>query len=1036
MRLRLWTILITVLGVVAAALTSCSPKKNTAASRRYQEFITRYNIYYNGDEHYKETLKEMEKNYEDDYSRTLFVHPAEARGDEKAPQPSGSFKRSIEKAQKAIQLRSIKKRPARKAGKGNDPAYKEWLKRDEYNPFLHNAWLMMGRSQFLDGDFLGAASTFYYITKHFKWLPATVTEAQLWQARSYCALDWLFEAETILTRVKPDDLTSSKLKNLYNITFADYYIRSRAPEKAIPYLKEAVRYASGSQKTRLYFLLGQLYEETGQPGEAYKAFDKAGSSSAAGYRTKFNARIKQSEVYQGDDITPEVKALRRMTRYDRNKEYLDQIYYAIGNLYLSRGDTTQAISNYELAAAKSTRNGIDKAMAQVKLGNLYYDRGRYDLAQPCLSEAVPLLPETFPDYKTLRRRSDVLDELAIYSQNVELNDSLLRLSAMSPDEQLKVVNRIIDELKKKEKEMEDEARREEYMAQQAANGNTLQGNNAPSSFTLNTDKSWYFYNTATRNAGRTEFQKRWGSRKLEDNWRRRDKSSFSLDEFPDDEDGESGADEEPDERNDDEKAEAARRESDPHFPEYYLKQIPATDADRAVANDVIQEGLYNMGIILKDKLEDFDAATGEFGKLMGRYPDNIYRLEVYYNLYLMNMRRGNTAEAEKYRRLLIDEFPESKYAVALADPNYFDNIRRMDIVQAQLYDQAYADYLADNNGAVHRAYERMSEDFPLSPLMPKFMFLHALAYVTERRHDDFSATITSLLERYPDTDLTPVAGAWLKGLRSGRELRTTSGNRRSMLWDIRLSNDSTALSAEAGDLEFKLAPDSPQLLVLLFPTDSISPNTLLYEVARHNFNTFMVRDFDLELMNFGRLGLLVIKGFENERELNYYRSLFEGPSGMDLPADVRPVPISQENFDLLLSGAGSFDDYFNFIGEETVRNTHESVLPPDEYPSAEEMYPEIEAAYPSADEIETEDMLIDMPEAEEEPAIVPVPEPEAKEVPVTVPEPETKEEPVTATEPPATPAAPAVSTPVPTTPVPTTPELPGYLIGSEGDEDD
>lgn len=1052
MRLRLWTILLTVLSVAAVTLTSCSPKKNTAATRRYQAFITRYNIYYNGDEHYKETLKDMEKNYEDDYSRTLFIHPAEARGDEKAPQPSGSFKRSIEKAQKAIQLRSIKKRPARKSGKGNDPAYKEWMKRDEYNPFLHNAWLMMGRSQFLDGDFLGAASTFYYVTKHFKWLPATVTEAQLWQARSYCALDWLFEAETILHRVKPDDLTSSKLKDLYNTTFADYYIRSRAPEKAIPYLTEAIRYASGSQKTRMYFLLGQLYEQTGQPGEAYKAFAKAGSSNSAGYRTKFNARIKQSEVYQGADIAPEVKALKRMIRYDRNKDYLDQIYYAIGNLYLSRGDTAQAIANYELASAKSTRNGIDKAMAQVKLGNLYYERGRYDLAQPCLSEAVPLLPETYPDYKTLRRRSDVLDELAIYSQNVELNDSLLRLSAMSPDEQLKVINRIIDDLKKKEKEMEDEARREEYMAQQASNGNSLQGNNSPSTFTLNTDKSWYFYNTATRNAGRTEFQKRWGSRKLEDNWRRRDKTSYSLDEFPEDEDGGTSADEEPDERAEDEKAESARRENDPHYPEYYQKQIPSTDAERAVANDVIQEGLYNMGIILKDKLEDFDAASGEFGRLMSRYPDNVYRLEVYYNLYLMNMRRGDTAQAEKYRRLLIDEFPESKYAVALADPNYFDNIRRMDILQAQLYDQAYADYLDNNNSAVHRAYERMNEEFPLSPLMPKFMFLHALAYVTERRHDDFSATITSLLERYPDTDLTPVAGAWLKGLRSGRELRTTSGNRRSMLWDIRLSNDSTALAADAGDLEFKLAPESPQLLVLLFPTDSISPNTLLYEVARHNFNTFMVRDFDLELMNFGRLGLLVIKGFENERELNYYRSLFEGPSGMDLPADVRPVPISQENFELLLSGAGSFDDYFNFIGEETVRTTHESVLPPDEYPSAQEMYPEIEASYPTEQEINEAELLPD-----DDVIVIEEPADAAEET--TLPEPANVDEPVKTDEPvkasapadqpeqkpePATPVPPAPSTPAPpaatpsaSTPAPpATPELPAYLIGSEGDEEE
>ena len=177
------------------ALQSCSPKKNNAATRNYQAFITRYNIHFNGDTHYKETLKEMETEYEDDYSRLLFIHPAAAKADEKAPQPSGNFDRSIEKAQKAIQLRSIKKKPKKKAGKSSDPAYKEWLKREEYNPFLHNSWLMMGRSQYNNGDFLGAASTFFYISKHFSWLPTTVTEAKLWEARSYCAMDWLFEAE-------------------------------------------------------------------------------------------------------------------------------------------------------------------------------------------------------------------------------------------------------------------------------------------------------------------------------------------------------------------------------------------------------------------------------------------------------------------------------------------------------------------------------------------------------------------------------------------------------------------------------------------------------------------------------------------------------------------------------------------------------------------------------------------------------------------------------------------------------------------------
>ena len=56
----------------------------------------------------------MESKYEDDYSRNVFMHPVEARNDKSAPQPSGDFTRSIEKAQKAIQLRSIKKKPAKK----------------------------------------------------------------------------------------------------------------------------------------------------------------------------------------------------------------------------------------------------------------------------------------------------------------------------------------------------------------------------------------------------------------------------------------------------------------------------------------------------------------------------------------------------------------------------------------------------------------------------------------------------------------------------------------------------------------------------------------------------------------------------------------------------------------------------------------------------------------------------------------------------------------------------------------------------------
>lgn len=924
------------------AISSCSTKKNTAASRFYQAFTTRYNVYFNGDEHYKTTIKEMEKNYEDDYSSMVYVHPAEAYNHPKAPQPQGNFDRSIEKAQKAIQLHSIKKRPKKKSGKSRDKKYQEWMKREEYNPFLHNAWMMMGRSQYLNGDFLGAASTFYYTSKHFKWLPETVTEAELWQARSYCTLGWQFEAENILVRIKKEALTNNTLKGLYNLVYTDYYIKGNDYDKAIPYLIEAIKFAKGSQKTRLRFLLGQLYSLTGKKQEAYQAFKEAGSSSSAPYRTKFNARIKQSEVYSGEDIEKEVKALKRMTRYDRNKEYLDQIYYAIGNLYLSRQDTIHAIENYILAAEKSTRNGIDKAINQITLGNLYFLQHKYDLAQPCYAEAVPQLPETYPDYATLKKRSDVLDELAVYSQNVTLQDSLLRLSEMPEEQQRAIIDEIIRELKQKEKEEAENAEREAYLAEQAAQGNGLQNSNAPTTFTLNTDDSWYFYNTATKNAGKTEFQKRWGRRKLEDDWRRRNKSSFDMAEFEsgnendendtgDESTDETSTDGEPkSEKELNEEKEKQKRSEDPHYPEYYLKQIPQTPEDKLTANEVIQEGLFNMGVILKDKLEDYSAAATEFDRLLTRYPDNIYRLDAYYNLYLMFMRQNNTVLAEKYRMLIVQEFPESGYGVAMRDRNYFENLKEMNNRQEKLYADAYEAYLNNDNSTVHGAYEQMMRDFPLSEIMPKFMFLHALAYVTEKEPEKFNATLKELLERYPETDITPLASSYLKQMAQGRQLESGAVNMRGMLWDIRLTNDSVAGDASQAPIEFSTATDVPHLLILTYPTDTVSPNNLLYEVARHNFTSFVVKDFDLEQMNFGRLGLLIIKGFENIDELNHYRKVMTENDKLNLPPQVRPIVISAENFDMLLKQGRSFEEYFSFIREQVIEETEQEVLPTDD----------------------------------------------------------------------------------------------------------
>ncbi len=918
-RLRKYYLLPAMAILVAMVGASCSPKKNTAANRKYQEFITRYNIHYNGDTHMKETLADMESKYEDDYSRLVFMHPVEAKAEPTAPQPSGDFTRSIEKAQKAIQLRSIKNKPKRQTGRKNDSKYQEWMKRSEYNPFIHNSWLMLAAGQYYNGDFAGAASTYFYISRQFTWLPKVVTEAKLMQALCYVALGWQFEAEMILTRIKENDLSDRNLRNLYNFAMADYLIHADDYEGAEPYLRAAIKSASSAQKIRLNFLLGQILARQGKREQAYDAFKAAGGSSSATYRTKFNARIKQSEVFTGADIEPEVKALQRMTRYDRNKEYLDQIYYAIGNLYLSRGDTAKAIENYIIANEKSTRSGIDKALNQLTLGRLYFEQRNYEKAQPEYAEAVPVLPTTFPDYPAIKQRSDVLDELAVYSQNVNLQDSLLRLADMDSTARMAVIDKIIADLKEKEKKEADEARREEYLANMGDGG--LQDNSAPS-FTINTDNSWYFYNAATRNAGKTEFQRRWGSRKLEDDWRRRNKSTFNTDDFDvasneDEESDPTDQSDSPDAPEADPEAaqEQLRRSSDPHYPEYYLSQIPSTPEERVTSGEIIQEGLYNMGVILKDKLEDFPASEAEFNRLLKDYPDNTYRLDAYYNLYLMYMRMGRVADAERYRNLIVDDFPESKYGIAMRDPLYLEKLRTMDQVQDSLYVQTYEAYLDNRNADVHSAMTTMETDYPMSKLMPKFMFLDALAYVTERQPEQFNSTLRDLLERYPDTDITPIAAAWLKGMAQGRELQAGERNLRGMIWDLRLTNDTTDIGGNNAPAEFELNPDVPHILIFTFPTDQVPANLLLYEVARHNFRSFVVKDFDLEQMNFGRLGMLLVRGFDNREELEHYRRVMAASEEFTLPAGVRPVAISEADFGILLNEGRSFDEYFEATGE-------------------------------------------------------------------------------------------------------------------------
>jgi tetratricopeptide (TPR) repeat protein len=214
-------------------------------------------------------------------------------------------------------------------------------------------------------------------------------------------------------------------------TYANYYIKNGELERALPYLRKVIKHEKRkTQKAREWFLLGQIQATLGHSEEAFNAYKHVIRQNPP-YEMEFNARIAQTEVMAEGNAKRMISRLKRMAESDNNKDYLDQVYYAIGNIFMAQKDTLQAIDAYEQGVKKGTRNGIEKGVLLLTLGNIYWEREKYADAQRCYGEAIGLLDKDRPDYSQLSYRSKVLDELAPHTSAVELQDSLQRLAKMS-----------------------------------------------------------------------------------------------------------------------------------------------------------------------------------------------------------------------------------------------------------------------------------------------------------------------------------------------------------------------------------------------------------------------------------------------------------------------------------------------------------------------------------------------------------------------------------------------------------------------------
>ncbi|GBU06861.1 hypothetical protein AwDysgo_01920 [Bacteroidales bacterium] len=906
-------------------------------TRWYHGINTRYNIHFNGSESFNEALRAQETNHKESYAEPILMYPISALPKDKENQ-GGAFDFAIEKSVKSIKTHSIKTKPQKKAGKRNDTKYQQFYNQQEFNPFLHKSWMMMAQAQFYNADFLQAASTFSYISRHYATQNEVFNTAKIWQARCYSEMEWYYEAEDILSKINQAQL-SSKQQKLFASIYADYLIKNEQYPQAIPYLKTAIKAEPNKiQKTRMKYLLGQIYTSLEQNELAYKAFGEVPKANPP-YILEFSARIRQTEVYPGGNTEKLNKTLRKMAKNNKNKDYLDQVYYAMGNLYMTIPDTLKAIEAYEKGIEESTLNAMDKALCEIRVGDIFFEQKTYVKAQPAYSGALGQLKKEHKDYERVAKRSEMLDEFVVFYEAVHLQDSLQNLAQMPENERMAVIDKIIAEVIKKEKEEKEKIEQDKFAEAQESNRDNmpnLQAGSRPSATPANLGPSnsisgeFYFYNSQTVASGKNSFQQKWGRRKLEDDWRRKTKNNPMNEELADANDdntfpenealAETSSDSTSSEGDDAQVPE--NMTADNKKPEFYLQQIPLTEEDIEASNIIIQDGIYNMALIYKDKLEDYSLSLETFQTLEKRFPTHENQLDAYYNTYLIYLKMDDVEMYEAYKTKIIAAFPESKLAIAMAEPEYEYNMLTMDKMQDSLYVKAYNDYLEGNTDQVRTNYEQTSTRYAQSKLMPKFMFLNALSFVQTNEPDTFKVLLKELIDKYPDADVSVLAQEMMKGFQQGMSIAGMNGPlTRGSLFNIRLGLSEEEAAQLDSAITFSLEINVPYTLAILYKKGSANENLMLYNIAAFNFTNFTVNDFDLQFSDLGDVRTLQISGFNHYVQIQQYIKMIYQETGYmsKLDSAVIMLPISTENYQILTKGK-SLEEYMNFFEQNFADN--------------------------------------------------------------------------------------------------------------------
>ena len=705
--------------VCFTVINSCTTKKNTVVTRTYHNLTSHYNGFYYAEESIKEGIEKIENAHKDDFTRLL---PVFIYADSKeAKSTYAEMDRAILKSSKVISRHAIV-----------DKKDKEIVGAVKW---IDDNYLTVGKAQFYKDDYLTAVETFEYVAKTYKYDPNHY-KAYLWMMRCYNEMGSYSMVEPIMEMLKGDRDFPRYLMAEFAAISADYQLKRENYPKAIKELTKAAAFTKKKkERVRYTYILAQLYEQEKSYKKASVYYGQV-VRMHPDYDMTFSAKIKIAMLYDSEyaDSKKIKKDFRKMLRDEKNAEYRDQIYYALAQIERKENNIPGAIDYLKKSVKVSVANKNQKAISYLALGDIHFDMPDYKQAQIYYDSTIAFLSKDYPNYEFISNKQKSLKELVKNLDIITTEDSLQKLAKLSEKEIDKIIRNIIFELEQEEFRQEQEKQNQQ--------------NNTSTNNSSNSDQKpglWYFYNPTTLTAGIAEFTKRWGDRKLEDNWRRVNKETIITQT----------------ENTESAKTDTTGKKTGSADPkktkEYYLKNIPFTDDQVKASNVRIVEAYYDAGNIYREDIMNDDKSAETFEDLLKRFSGNKHELSCYYQLFRIFTATENEEKANYYKNILLTRFPDSEYAKLIRSPDYAKRNKANKSIIEQIYSDTYDLYTGGKFEEVIAKCAMVDTTYYKNFLMPKFEFLKALSIGKTQDIKTFENALNGIVAKYPKDEVTPKA---------------------------------------------------------------------------------------------------------------------------------------------------------------------------------------------------------------------------------------------------------------------------------------